>query len=322
MMMMMMQRLFALLVIVAVCVAPLWAQATEPKPWEQTPASLGWGPDDRAYPDKEIVGPDGGKYVWVPAGEFTMGSTAEEREWAYQKARETFGDAAQREWYDDGQPAHRVTLTRGFWLGACEVTNVQFRSFRPSYDSGSIAGLSLNGDEQAVVQVSWEDAKAYCDHFGLRLPTEAEWEYACRAGSTGKFWWGDSETEAGKYANVTDRTFRAKLTMEFNGHPWPIFDTDDGYAVTAPVGSYRPNAFGLHDMIGNVCEWCADWHDASYYASSPGSDPAGPATGTQRVSRGGSWCYTPEVCRSANRYGYNPVYRLDYLGFRCVVPSK
>ena len=312
-----MTRMVLVVTLVAVCAAPLWAQGGGPNAWEQTPSSLaGGGPDDRAYPDKVIVGPDGGEMVWVPAGEFMMGSTDAEIQYALDKL------GASLKWVKNEKPAHRVTITRGFWLGKCEVTNVQYRRFRPSHDSGSFAELSLNGDDQPVVEVSWEDGKAYCSHFGLRLPTEAESEYACRARSTGKFWWGDSDTEAGKCANVPDWTLRAKLALWMPDLVVPIFDTDDGHAVTAPVGSYRANDFGLHDMLGNVFNWCADWYAENYYASSPGSDPTGPASGTARVLRGGWWLDVPCDCRSSYRYRFDPDDWVAANGFRVVVPPK
>ncbi len=282
------------------------------------PSTLGWGPDDKPYPDKFVVNPkDGAEMAWVPPGEFLMGSTPEEQDYAYGWAKKAVGEAAKREWFNDEGPQHKVRITKGFWLGKCTVTNAQYRRFKPDQSSGEYDGLSLNGDKQPVVQVSWNEAEAYCEWSGTRLPTEAQWEYSCRAGTQTKFWWGDSETEAGKYANVADKTFREKFHLKIGDREWPIFDTDDGYAVSAPVGSFKPNGFGLYDMIGNVYQWCADWYDAGYYAKSPAEDPPGPESGSLRLLRGGSWYYDPGSCRSANRYGLNPVYRVIYVhGFR------
>jgi formylglycine-generating enzyme required for sulfatase activity len=181
---------------------------------------------------------------------------------------------------------------------------------KPGHDSGEYEGLSLNDDSQPVVMVSWDDAKAYCDRYGLSLPTEAQWEYACRAGSIGKYGWGDGEQEAGRYANVADRTAKAKWT------DWTIFDTDDGQAVSAPVGSYQPNAFGLQDMVGNVWEWCADWSDQNHYRQSPAADPAGPPSGLGRVVRGGSWFFDPGLRRAAVRGSGGPAFRFNRGGFR------
>ncbi len=282
------------------------------------PSTLGWGPDDQPYPDKFVVNPqDGAEMAWVPAGEFMMGSTPEERDYAYEWAKRVVGEAAQRELFADEGPQHKVRITKGFWLYRHTVTNAQYRRLKPDHNSGDFGGESLNGDKQPVVQVSWNDARDYSEWAGTRLPTEAEWEYACRAGTQTKFWWGDSETEAGKYANVADRTFREKLHLKMGDIDAPIFDTDDGYAVTAPVGSYQANAFGLYDMIGNVWQWCADWYDGTYYANSPAEDPSGSASGTMRMLRGGSWNYYPFTCRSAYRSWNAPASGGTIRGFRC-----
>ncbi len=277
-----------------------------------TPNTLGWGPDDQAYPEKFVVNPqDGAEMAWVPAGEFVMGSTSEEQDYAYGWVKKEGDTLTKRENFNDEGPQHRVRITKGFWLGNCAVTNAQYRQFRANHKSGEYKGLSLDGDRQPVVQVSWNDAGAYCAWAGARLPSEGEWEYACRAGTQTKFWWGDSEQEAGKYANLLDRTAKAA---------WPdraAFDTDDGYAVSAPVGSYQANAFGLYDMIGNVWQWCADWYDAGYYAKSPGEDPRGPASTGFRAMRGGCWYCLPGCGRSAGRGACLPDQRENDSGFRC-----
>lgn len=273
-----------------------------------TPASLGWGPDDKAYPDKFVVNPvDGAEMIWVPPGEFTMGSHAAEVDQAYSSAKRLMGNEAKRTWFEDQQPAHEVQITRGFWMYRHEVTNAQYRKFKPGHDSGAFLGLSLNGDRQPVVQVRWEDAVAYCKWAGGRLPTEAEWEYACRAGTTTRFWWGDSAAEAGRFENVADNRLKsvckASPKLFLVGKPVQLvtFNTDDGEAATAPVGKYPANPFGLHDMLGNVREWCADWYDAAYYATSPRVDPPGPTTGTRRVVRGCGWNGVPTISTQAYR---------------------
>ena len=274
------------------------------------PSTLGWGPDDRGYPSKLIVNAkDGAEMVWVPPGEFVMGSTEEEVEALYRRAKGLHG-GSERLWFQDAQPAHRVRITRGFWLYRHEVTNAQYRRFRPEHNSGEHDGLSLDGDEQPVVQVSWADAKAYSDWAEGALPTEAQWEYACRAGSKTRYWWGDSEEEAGRHANVSDRTAKARWDEMVT------FDTDDGHAATAPVGSYAANAFGLQDMLGNVCEWCADWYGFGYYAEAPRDDPAGPERGDCRVVRGGSWISVTN-CYSASRGKVGPTRSGKNAGFRC-----
>ncbi len=278
------------------------------------PSALGWGPNDQPYPDKFVVNPqDGAEMVWVPAGEFMMGSTTQQQDDAYAMQKKARGDKAKREFFADEGPQHKVQITKGFWLANCAVTNAQYRRLKADHNSGEHEGLSLNGDTQPAVQVSWNDARDYCQWAGARLPTEAEWEYACRAGGQTMWWWGDSEQEAGKYANVADRTAKMKWPN------WIIFDTDDGYAVSAPVGSFGANAFGLYDMVGNVDQWCSDWYDAGYYAASPPTDPPGPASGENRVHRGGSWYSFPPGCRSADRSSRSPDSGDDDLGIRCAI---
>ncbi|MFM8704538.1 MAG: formylglycine-generating enzyme family protein, partial [Planctomycetia bacterium] len=171
------------------------------------------------------------------------------------------------------------------------------------------------------VNVSWNDAVAFCEWLSrkenkkYRLPTEAEWEYACRAGTPTPFWNGDDPEGLAASDNVADGTAQAK----FSG--WTAIRGRDGHVFTAPVGSFdRPNRFGLEDMHGNVGEWCADWYDDGYYANFPASDPKGPSSaGSFRVIRGGSWSYNPVDCRSAYRNdGLTPTRRSARVGFRVV----
>jgi formylglycine-generating enzyme required for sulfatase activity len=279
---------------------------------------------DRAKDYTETAGGVKIEMVWIPGGTFEMGSRRSSDELA------KMYPGTKPEWFNDEHPAHKVELD-GFWLGKFEVTNAQFRKFRSSHDSGQFEGLSLNGDDQPVVMVSWNDAKAFCDFLSkatgkqYTLPTEAQWEYACRAGTQTERYWGDDEASMGRYANVADRTAKAKLPQvvkAFEQMKIPFAETDDGYAVSAPVGKFLPNAFDLHDMIGNVWEWCADWYDASYYEKSPSRNPTGPAMGAARVLRGGSWLSDPWYARSACRYRYFPANRSFGNGFRvCRPPS-
>jgi formylglycine-generating enzyme required for sulfatase activity len=186
-------------------------------------------------------------------------------------------------------------------------------------------------DEHPVTNVSWNDAIAFCnrlsEHEGLRpyyqfgagaqsggdgyrLPTEAEWEYACRAGTTTRYWSGDDPETLATVGNVADATAKAK----YSG--WTTISGRDGFIYTAPVGQFRPNAFGLFDMHGNVWEWCGDVYAADYYKQAPPADPAGPSQAADRVFRGGGWYDGPRDSRSASRFWDSPDYRVSYLGFR------
>jgi formylglycine-generating enzyme len=161
------------------------------------------------------------------------------------------------------------------------------------------------------VQVSWNDAVAYAEWAGARLPTEAEWEYAARGGLAGKeYSWGDKLRPNGKpVANWWQGAFPGENTLE------------DGYLFRAPRGKYPPNGYGVHDMAGNVWEWCADWYDATYYSRSPASDPQGPDSGEERVIRGGSFLCAENYCtnyRVAGRSHATPDSGMNNLGFRCV----
>jgi formylglycine-generating enzyme required for sulfatase activity len=277
---------------------------------------------DRAKDYTETAGGVKMQMVWIPAGSFTMGSTLSAAETA-----KKYG--GKDEYFADEHPAHTVELD-GFWMGRFEVTNAQYRKFRAGHDSTSFEGLSLNGNDQPVVMVWWYDAGAFCYWLSkesgktFTLPTEAQWEYACRAGTKTERYWGDGDESIGQYANTADRTFEAEFRTTFlpslrKAIPdFKIAETTDGYAVSAPVGRLRPNAFGLHDMLGNVFEWCLDWYGEGYYAESPPRNPTGPLDGQFRVHRGGHWLDAPNNCRSANRSSAIPFDRRYDIGFRFV----
>ena len=246
--------------------------------------------------------------VLVPAGEFVMGSTPQEVRRVLH-VHKTPDEA----WFRDESPAHRVRLTRPFYMAAHEVTNAQFRQFRPGHDSKRFMTADLNRDTQPAVWVSWHDARAFCQWLSERegraygLPTEAEWEYACRAGKATAFHWGD-DLDPTKLNYADQRmAFTARKRTE-----------DDGHAAAAPVGSYPPNAFGLYDMLGNVWEWCADWYGRGYYQHGPEADPAGPVHGVMRVCRGGAWNTFPHDTRCAKRGAFLPDDGCPWVGFRVV----
>lgn len=256
--------------------------------------------------------------VVIPAGRFEMGSPAGET-----------GRSA-----DEG-PVHSVDV-RSFALGKHEVTRGEFRRF--VRDTGrQVSGCyeydgkewKLNGskgwenpgysqsDDHPVVCVSWDDAQAYVQWLSrrsgqsYRLSTEAEWEYAARAGARGMRYWGDGEREACQYSNVADQAAKRKNSG------WTIFDCDDGYGETAPVGSYRENGFRLKDMLGNVWEWTEDcWHEN--YDGAPTNESAWTTGGdcSRRVVRGGVWGFGPAYVRLAKRNWIPSTFRFNYLGFR------
>ncbi len=238
----------------------------------------------------------GMSFVWVPRGCFQMGSPPTESERA------------------DDEKQHEVCVD-ALWMGKYEVTNGQYRKFKPDHYSGDYKGHSLNSDDQPVVEVSWNDAVAYADWLSrktgqrFRLPTEAEWEYAARAGTQTARFWSDDPSQACRYANVYDRTTKAAFQFDKETH-----DCDDGIAAAAPVGRFQPNGFGLYDMLGNVWEWTCSAYDEKYAGGEERC--AGTGDGGPRVDRGGSWDGEPRGVRSASRAGTTPGYRDVNLGFR------
>jgi formylglycine-generating enzyme required for sulfatase activity len=285
-----------------------------------------------AEPGKVITNGIGMKLVSIPPGEFDMGS--QESPIALIAA----------------MPVHSIRITRPFFLGVHEVTLGQFLKFyhaakhKADAENDASGGWGWTGteftqrpdfvpwnwghDSQAndhpVVNVSWNDALAFCQWLSreegkkYRLPTEAEWEYACRAGSKTRYSFGSDSEDLARYANVADAAAKAKWEL----YELTAIQASDGHAFTAPVGSFRPNAFGLFDMHGNASEWCSDWFDEDYYGTSPSNDPLGPLTGSKHVLRGGSWYNRPFYCRSAYRTGYTPEHCNLYTGFRVVLEAS
>jgi sulfatase modifying factor 1 len=293
----------------------------------------------------------GMQFVRIPAGEFLMGSDELPPALALafpQYEQQRFGELA------DEAPVHRVRISRPFLLGRHEVTVGQFRRFveasghvpesvadgtggygyNPAYGpAASQRGDLFEGrdpkyswqapgfaqdDTHPVLNVTWNDAVAMgrwlSRHEGhaYRLPTEAEWEYACRAGSATRYHNGDSPQALALIANTFDAD-AARHWPAMRSHALPA---SDGHAFTAPAGSFEPNAFGLHDMLGNAWEWTADWHDDSYYAQSPSADPQGPADGAVRVRRGGSWHTWALYSRCSYRNWNSAQTRYTLVGIR------
>ncbi len=291
-------------------------------------------PDPELPPRETISNSLGMQLVKIPSGEFEMGVPED------QKALSSY-----RQNREDERPEHHVRITRPFYLGAHEVTVGQFRRFveavgyRSTAETSGKGGHHLvtakgseqrpefiwrspgfpQGDEHPVVQVSWLDATEFCKWLSrkegrtYRLPSEAEWEYACRAGSTARWSFGDHYYAIIHYANVADMECRKHY-----GQYGTAMMATDGHPLTAPVGSYRPNAFGLYDMHGNVWEWCLDRYDAVAYEYSPIEDPRGARSGKNYVQRGGAMLYHAEDSRSGNR-DFGPADQTQSsLGFRVV----
>jgi formylglycine-generating enzyme required for sulfatase activity len=226
---------------------------------------------------------------------------------------------------DDEGPQHEVCLD-AFWMGKFEVTNAQYRQFKSDHDSGEYEGHALNDDAQPAVLVSWEEATAFAEwltaehkgQYTFRLPSEAEWEYAARAGTETSRYWGDDVdlNKACQYANVWDETAAKAFNVDAE------FACDDTYSVTAPVGQFLPNVFGVYDMLGNVWEWCADWYSGDIYQErkqqEPVWNPVYTDDGRNRVLRGGSWFNVARYVRSAIRDYGGPAFRNYDVGFRLV----
>jgi formylglycine-generating enzyme required for sulfatase activity len=255
--------------------------------------------------DKVVTNSLGMKLALIPAGKFVMGSPAREAE------------------RDAEEVQHEVTISKPFYLGVYEVTQSQYQKIMGK-NQAHFAEKNGGGPDHPVEQVRWKEAVEFCGKLsGLdaekqagrvyRLPTEAEWEYACRAGSTTVFNVGNS---------------LSALQANFNGiYPYGEAAKAPNLRRTVKVGSYPPNAWGLYDMHGNVMEWCSDWYDPDYYKEGPKNDPTGPAMGVLatgfagdffRVVRGGSWLDEARGCRAAYRFRLQSSEPYRLVGFRVV----
>lgn len=288
-------------------------------------------PTQSGPPPRIVHKPSGITLILIPAGEFQMGSPENEPD----RAR--------------GERQHRRVIREAFYMGETEVTVEQFRRFvnatkyltdaergteEGGHHKGAFATVSDGErewsevaswrnpfpnfkeyrlrDNHPVVQVSWNDAKRFVDHFGLQLPTEAQWEYAMRAGTTTKYFWGDDEAGGNGYGNIKDAASKKRFARWVQSFPF-----DDGSTFVNVVGSYKPNPWKLRDMVGNVQEWCQDRYGREYPAD--GSDESALEDGSGRVMRGGSWFDAPDLQRSAKRFGFAQQGRRDFIGFRVIM---
>jgi len=203
------------------------------------------------------------------------------------------------ECFDGEKPAHQVTITRGFWMGQTPVTVGAYKRFSRATGRQMRAAPNFNNgwmnENTPIVNVTWDDAQAYCGWMGGGLPTEAEWEYAARAGST--------EARYAKYEDLDEIAWHSQ----------------NSGGQTHDVAQKRANRFGLYDMLGNVWQWVNDWYDQNYYQNSASQDPLGASGGQQRVLRGGSWEVSPGLLRVSYRIAYMPDGRNYSIGFRCGV---
>lgn len=246
----------------------------------------------------------GMKFVGIPAGSFYMGSC--------KPGMVCSSGSSDSDAKDNETPQHKVRISKGFQMGMYEVTLGQFKQFiagasRSDLLNDDFRRYNNHGDQDAVTKVSWNDAQAFIHwlnkkerSYHYRLPTEAEWEYAARAGRQTVYSWGNSKNVAGRYAWYDENAYNV------------------GAKYTHAVGVKQPNAWGLYDMHGNAWEWVEDWYDARYYRNSPVTDPAGPRSGQYRVNRGGSWNNFVKNLRSANRNWNSPDLRKGIIGFRLV----
>ncbi len=279
-----------------------------PESEQPAPRSRGRRPDVRELLDslqqgkkeqpKLLTNSLGLKLVLIPAGEFLIGSPEDEAE-----RRVSEG------------PQHEVTIRKPFYLAVTPVTQAQYLTLTETNPS-RFNHKNGGGGDHPVERVSWEDAVAFCRKLSelgeekaanrlYRLPTEAEWEYACRGGTAAAFGLGPILT--GAQANID------------GNYPYGTATVGRWLERTTPVAAYAANNFGLHDLHGNVWEWCADWFGDQYYRTAPRNDPPGPTAGPFRVARGGSWRNHAATCRAAYRNALLPHHRDPYTGFRVLM---
>jgi formylglycine-generating enzyme required for sulfatase activity len=296
----------------------------EPAQAPETPGTVAPAPA-AGLPKRQVVDLGGGvrlAFVFVPPGHFEMGSAG--------------GHA-------DEMPVHKISIDKGFWLGETEVTNLAYQRFAAAHESRreskqgyqfGVMGYRLNTPMQPVVRVSWDEAMAFCRWLGsvtglpAALPSEEQWEYACRAGATAPFWFGAADADFARFANCADRTLK-RLASNPYSEDEPIADppefddwvpkaeaVDDGALVSAAVARYQASPWGLYDMHGNVWEWTR-----SEYGPYPGGRPVPAALKGLKVVRGGSWRDRPQRCTASYRLAYRPYQPVFNVGFRIALET-
>ena len=256
--------------------------------------------------EKTFTNSIGMEFVLIPAGEFMMGSDDSScpQDDPFTEKNEYLDCLSNLNILPFETPRHKVVISKPFYIGKYEVTQLQWYKVmgnNPAYFKTEKVGMDSRN--HPIESVSWDDVQEFLKKLNAmektnayRLPTEAEWEYAARAGSETAYCFGNDESQLEQYA-------------------WYVKNSGN---KTHPVGQLKPNVWGLYDMHGNVWEWTSDWHDWQYYSQSPAKDPQGPASGSGRVNRGGSWNYAAGLCRAARRYYYSPDVRGGNIGFRLV----
>ena len=282
----------------------------EPPPPSPVPAPVTAAPTAPAGPvkgDIRVNLRDGLRYVYIPPGTFRMGCSP--------------GDRACK---DNEKPAHDVLISKGFWMGQSHVTVEAYKKYVRSTgkampDEPVVLGKKLNLnwsiDLVPMTMVSWSDARNYCEWSGLHLPTEAQWEYAARAGTTGARY-GELEEVAWWSGNSGDKGIDSELIWKTDNPNFGKRITKNGNRPHV-VSQKRPNDFKLYDMLGNAWQWTADWFKNSYDGEGLERDPLGPPGGEYRVMRGGSWYSLSNYVRSSERFRYLPASHVDDVGFRC-----
>jgi formylglycine-generating enzyme required for sulfatase activity len=298
--------------------APAATPASAPAPVASAPAKVAPTPPPEPTPppvaknapragESKVNPKDGLKYVFIPPGKFTLGCSP--------------GDT---DCNDDEKPPHEVNIANGFWLGQTTATTAAWKRYRtaagkPPLAAADSMGRKLNeanpDDTLPAVAMTWGEAKSFCEWGGGRLPTEAEWEYAARAGRNGArygnldaiAWFGDNSGNKKIDSGEIWRTDQANYTKRI---------IDNGNSLH-PVGQKQPNAWNLYDMLGNAWQWTGDWYSPQYYAQRESADPTGPPGGKERTLRGGFWFNYPPNVRVSVRSGNAPDSRNVSFGVRC-----